>query len=247
MIVDIHAHLVPKQYLAEEHLKVMSEFSIDKSVVVAAAWGLLSFDDFSKANDFILTDSSSFLGVLIPFAVINPLHGGMALEEMDRRVAEGFKGFKLLPHKHGAYTVDSPLVDPLIEKAVELDVPVFVHTDFNNNFCTPYQLVQLARRHPKAKLIMGHMGIDPEMIRFVPHLVKEAKNLYLDISCTPDMPELVIAKPVQVLGSHRILFGTDLPELHAMLAIKKVELAKIRAQDKENILGINACRLLQLQ
>lgn len=246
MVIDIHCHIAEQRYTAENVVETMDEFSIDKAVVVYSATRLLRPADFLRANNFVTEATKKFPRRLIGFTIVNPLYEDEAFREVDRCIAQGLKGIKLLPPAHGFYNIDSPIMNPLVEKAIELDMSIFIHTDFNMRICTPYQLAVLARRHPKAKLIMGHMGIDPEMIRFVPDIVKDLENVYLDISNTPDMPELVVTKPVEVLGSHRILFGSDGPTLHPIFPLKKIEMAKISEKDKENILGNNARRLLGL-
>lgn len=246
MIIDIHCHIAEQEYTTEDEIETMDKFNIDKAAVTYFATSLLQPDDFLKANDFIIRAVKKFSQRLIGFCVVNPLYRDKSLKEIDRCVAQGLKGIKLLPPAHGFYNIDSPIMNPLVEKAIDLDIPIYIHTDFNVKICTPYQLAALAHRYPKAKLIMGHMGIDPEMIRFVPDIVKDLENVYLDISNTPDMPELVVTKPVKILGSHRVLFGSDGPELHPIFPLKKIEMAKISEEDKRNILGNNARRLLKL-
>jgi predicted TIM-barrel fold metal-dependent hydrolase len=252
MIIDIHCHLMPSFHTAKDRIKIMDKFHIDKTVVFLGAGGLLRLNDFVDANNFIIEATKEFPQRLIGFCIVNPLYKNEALNEVERCINQGLHGIKLLPTaqgwdtEYGFYTIDNPIMNLLVEKAIELDIPILIHTDFNAKVCTPYQLVSLARRYPKAKLIMGHMGIDPEMIRFVPNMVKDLENVYLDISTTPDMPELVITKPVKVLGSHRILFGTDGPELHPILSLKKIEVAEISEESKRNILGNNAQKLLKL-
>jgi len=251
MIIDIHCHLMPPFHTTKDRIEIMDKFHIDKTVVFPGGGGLLCPNDFVDANNFIIKATREFRQRLIGFCMVNPLHKDEALNEVDRCINQGLWGIKLLPPTgwdtdYGFYSIDNPIMNLLVERAIELDIPILIHTDFNAKVCTPYQLANLACRYPKAKLIMAHMGIDPEMIRFVPHIVKDLKNVYLDISTTPDMPELVVTKPVEVLGSHRILFGSDGPELHPIFPLKKIEMAEISEESKRNILGNNAQRLLKL-
>jgi len=252
MVIDIHCHLIPSFHTAKDRVEIMDKFHIDKTVVFPSGGGLLCSNDFVEANNFIIKATREFPQRLIGFCMVNPLYKDEALNEVDRCINQGLHGIKLLPTAqgwdtdYGFYSIDNPIMNLLVEKAIELDIPILIHTDFNAKVCTPYQLVNLARRYTKAKLIMAHMGIDPEMIRFVPDIVKDLENVYLDISNTPDMIELVITKPVKILGSHRILFGSDGPELHPIFPLRKIEMAEISEESKRNILGNNAQRLLKL-
>jgi len=69
---------------------------------------------------------------------------------------------------------------------------------------------------------MGHMGIDPDMIRYIPDIVRKNDNIYSYISNTPDMIGLVTENPVKELGVERLLFGTDSPELDIFFPLKKL-------------------------
>jgi hypothetical protein len=252
VIIDFHCHVGIKESMwgrwendGKSQVKAMDKYGIDIAAIYAVPSLLATVEQFQKENEFILNAVKQFPDRLVGFCTINPLHEKKALQQIEQYISERMKGIKLYPPGSG-YPIDSPIVDPIIEKAIELDVPVSIHTDYSTKLCTPYQFATLARRHPKAKLVMLHMGLDSDMIYFTPEIVKGLDNVYLEMSGTPPIPKHVIERPVQILGSEKVLFGTDHPAHNAACVLKKVEEAEVSQKDKENILEKNAKKLLKL-
>jgi predicted TIM-barrel fold metal-dependent hydrolase len=225
----------------------MDECGVDRSVIFSPSSGLSSPKDFIDANSSIRDAVAMHPDRLVGFCMVNPMHGNGALDEIKRaRHDLDLIGIKLHPPLHGHYFVDSPIVYPLAELAVELDMPIIFHSDWNNLACSPYQICGLARRYPEAKLIMGHMGVDPWMTGQLVELVADVPNVYLETSGTADSPKAVVTLPVARIGVERLLFGSDAPGGDPRLAIMKVRLAGLSPQDEAAVLGLNAARLLRL-
>ncbi|MBI4280264.1 MAG: amidohydrolase [Armatimonadetes bacterium] len=254
MIIDAHAHIGDrvgiwgrKRHAPDEHVRLLDASGIDKSVVFSVSSGLLAPQDFVAANDYVINGVREFPGRLIGFCMVNPMHGPAAIEEIRRTLdGHGLRGIKLHPPLHGFYFADSPFVYPVVEEAIRRDVPITFHTDFNSLCSSPYQVCGLARRYPEAKLILAHMGLDPQIMRELYPLVAEFKNVYLDTSATPDSPKTVIALPVERLGAGRLLMGSDAPGMDPRLAVMKVRLAGLSPVDEAAVLGGNVARLLKL-
>jgi predicted TIM-barrel fold metal-dependent hydrolase len=181
---------------------------------------------------------------------VSPLHGKAALAELERCFERGAKGIKLNPRKHGGYPLNNEELDPLMRLARELDIPVITHTDTNDIQCTPYQARMLALRHPEVTLIVAHFGLDGTAIHWVPEVVKDAPNIVLDCSATPDMPYYVFNRSCQIIGADRILFASDSPDLSPEVNLVKLQVAEeeygLSKEDKRKILGENAARVLKL-
>jgi predicted TIM-barrel fold metal-dependent hydrolase len=167
------------------------------------------------------------------------------LEEIDYCINElGFSGIKLWVSCHA----DEPCVFPIIEKAIELRVPVLQHTwykrwgkDNEPGESTCEHFATLAKRYPQAKLIAGHVGGDWE--RGI-KVVKPYSNIFADI-CGSDNYSGYVEMAVRELGADRVIFGTDMPGRSMASQIGKVIGAAIPDADKEKILGENMERLLQ--
>ena len=251
MIVDAHVNVGIreqiwglKKHTPEDQIALMEKCDIDLACIFSPAPGLIRPEHFIEGNDYVAEATRLFPDRFIPFAILNPWYRSEALDELNRNLDRGFAGIKLYPPGHGFYPIDSPLVDPICEAAIENDVAVLIHTDFNTKICSPYHFAALARRYPEAKLIMAHLGMDPDVIHFIPDIIEDLPNAYVEISCTPDIPEAAVGRPVKRLGSRRVLFASDAPGLAPELAILKVELATLDKEDHEEVMGKAFMRLI---
>lgn len=252
MIIDFHCHVGMTDSMwgrwendGKSQVKAMDKYGVDIAGCFAVPSFLATVEQFQEQNDFVLNAVKQFPDRLVGTCTVTPLHGEKALQQIERYVSEGMRAIKLYPPGSG-YPIDSPIVEPIIEKAVELGVPVCIHTDYSNKVCTPYQFATLASRYPEAKLVMLHMGMDSDMVYFTPEIVKDLDNVYLEMSATPPIPNHIIERPVQILGSEKVLFGTDHPTHNVPCVLKKVEEAQVSEKDKRNILENNAKKLFKL-
>ncbi len=91
---------------------------------------------------------------------INPGFTKAALEEIERCKANGFVGVKM----YHQYRMDDPVQFPIVEKCIELDMPILMHAG-KLNFEPESQprisqgeyFAHVAQRYPEASLIMAHI------------------------------------------------------------------------------------------
>jgi hypothetical protein len=106
---------------------------------------------------------------------------------------------------------------------------------------TPYDLVELAARHPDAKLICGHSGGDWErgirIIRSTPSLTLELAGF--------DPAAGVAEMALRELGPERLIYGSDTGGRSFASQIAKVRGADIPDSAKRLALGGNLRRLLK--
>jgi predicted TIM-barrel fold metal-dependent hydrolase len=244
---EIHGKI---EHSPEIWIKRMNKIGIDKAVVFPFVSGLLTHEDFKNANNYILQAIKKYPEKLIGFCTITPMHGKWALTELQRCVENGIKGIKLYPPGHGFYPIDGAFMDPIMEFVAKNDLIILTHSDFNTKICTPFHVVNLAERFPEVTIVMAHFGEDPDVCHWVPDIVKKVKNIVLDTSCTPDIPESIFSRPINIIGPERIVFGSDAPTLSPEVNLKKLEIAEeiynIPKEVKKKILGENAARILHL-
>ena len=83
-----------------------------------------TLDEVREANDHVLEAMAAHPDHLLGFCYINPRHGSDAMAEIDRCVVRGgMAGIKLWV----SCKASDPLVDPVLERAAELGVPVLQH------------------------------------------------------------------------------------------------------------------------
>jgi len=239
MIIDAHAHLgcMLDHGIRVEDKEVVDEesrASIDKLCV-----SVLSVN-FIEGNRHVLKAMKDYPTKILGYAYVNPQYGDEAVKELETCVRNyGMIGVKLHCNL-GGYYIDSPIVFPVLERAVDLDVPLLIHASGLN------EIISLADFFPEAKIILAHMGAIPcfngDWINTI-LLAKKRDNLILDTTgSTVDAG--MIETAVKIVGPERIVFGTDVPLLNPFVQIAKVRTARISEDDKELILGENMAKII---
>jgi predicted TIM-barrel fold metal-dependent hydrolase len=161
------------------------------------------------------------------------------ISELRRAKEElGLAGLVLHPMMQG-YEANDPLVFPLVEEALRLNMLVYV-TGGAPLLAVPYKIADLAGRYPEGRFIMGHAGWDFHFD--VLYCVEACANLWLETSKN----ELAnLESIVRSGGVRRLLFGSDYPFSTYESEIAKVHLTPgLGEGDAERILGLNALELL---
>jgi len=152
------------------------------------------------------------------------------LEELQRGLELGMQGVKLAPSfQH--YPLDGPLLEVACEFAHE-------HSQFIlNHYWGPTTLLRrLCTRYPNACFFTGHSTTEHV------DLVRDVDNLYI---CTcPFLGWRQTEQHVELYGSDRLLFGSDLMDLPITWGLGPILYARIPEADKRRILGGNLRRLM---
>lgn len=237
--IDAHAHIghfggwVKLDKTAEALIAQMDEFQIEKTLLCAEP-NTLTLEAAEKYPDRII-------GLVYP----NPWDGEKAVKEIyDYVQNKGFRGIKANPLKH-AYVADAELMDPIMEAAKDLNIPVFMHCG-HPPYSLPWSIALLAERHPEVKLVMIHMGHGHGV--YIDAALKMAKrypNLYLEMSGMP-MPAK-IKEAYEEVGAERILFGTDAPFHPAAVEAMKVLTSGLGEKELADVYYHNCAKLMGLE
>src|SRR6266516_4080855 len=166
-IWDVHCHLsgVPGRAPAERLTQLIAfadRMGIERlCVFMGMKWSHdPTPEDMRQQNDEVLAALQSWHHRAFGFVYLNPNHVEESLAELDRCVRDGpMVGVKLWVARH----CNTPELDPIVNRAAELEAPILQHTFVNTlgnlpGSSTPMDLAELARRHPKVPLICGHTG-----------------------------------------------------------------------------------------
>jgi predicted TIM-barrel fold metal-dependent hydrolase len=200
-------------------------------------------DDMRRQNDQVIEAVGHSGGRALGFVYLNPKHTDESLRELDRCVRDGpMVGIKLWV----AVRCNERCLDPIVEHAVRLRVPVLQHTwtKVTGNLpgeSIPTDLAELARRHPKASFIAAHVGGDWESgiraIRAVPNVSAEV--------CGSDPTAGMVEMAVRELGAARVIYGSDIGGRSFASQLAKVHGADVPDDAKRLILRENLRRLLE--
>jgi predicted TIM-barrel fold metal-dependent hydrolase len=226
-----HYHLMPEDLLAQ-----MDELGIDQTVLIPADRYIAV--DNAEGNDFLLRIVAHWPDRFWGFATVNPWYGERAVAELHRAIGAGLVGVKLDPILQGFLLCD-PLVHPLVETAIELNVPLYFYTGTPIN-ALPLQLSELAQRYPEGRFIMGHMGNTDFWID-TPIALGQAPNIWGEIS-----PNLAAAvnRIIEAGFADRLIFGSDAPMTDLRLEVSKIEYWHASDAQRAAIMAGNLLHLL---
>jgi uncharacterized protein len=261
MIIDVHVHTRSPghRYDPEEiatSIRLARQAGIDRVVQLhnlirhpANAEGYTELSPspavVQQSNDLAMRIVAEHPDFYTGFCYLNPAHDpDFTLAEIERCVVAGnLRGIKLWIAVHAT---DARL-DPLMQRAAELDIPVLHHAWYKadgqtGNESTAAEIADLARRHPHVSIIMAHLG----GVRWRGVLdIKPYPNVVVDTSGAQPVAGLV-EYAVGQLGPERVVYGSDWPLRNYAVQKARVTGAKISDRAKAGILGENAARLLHL-
>lgn len=253
LVIDCHAHYGHSRHWVPYHdeqglLTTMDRIGIDM-LCISSLMALHS--DHRAGNDEVIALTKKYPKRFVGFAVVNPCYTNELEAELERCFQhQGIRGIKIHPASYvHDYPIDGRDYEPVWAFAKRRHCPVLTHAGprSERHNLGPQLIAEVARRHPEVKLIIGHAGSYDSWTALDEHIeiVREHDNLFLDIS-TMNRFYRSVDYMVERVGSERVLFGTDGP-FHSFIAeFGAVVYARISDEAKENVLGRNMARLLNL-
>jgi predicted TIM-barrel fold metal-dependent hydrolase len=238
---------------AEELLASMDEAGIDLSVALNIGW--VSRELCVKTNDYILDSMSRYPTRLIGFCAIQPKAGDAAIVEMERCAKAGAKGIgELRSDVQGFDLADKTTMKPLVDAALKHDLIFLTHSSepagheySGKGSITPDILYSFITAFPNLKLVCAHWGGGLPFYALMPEVAQAFANVFFDTAATVFLYKPEIFEQVsRIIGSDKILFGTDYPLMHQNRVLAQIQSAQLPEEDKAKILGANAQKLLHL-
>lgn len=251
-IWDMHTHLdgvegaTPEARMAEL-VRHMDRLGIERIILSQGYDQYIrnpTPDEVREENDRVMRAVRHFPDRAYGSVYLSPTNVEFCLEEFDRCVRDG--PMVSLGELEADVRCNSPALDPIVERAIALKVPILQHTWIKTNGSdpgesTPYDLAELARRHPQAQFVCGHTGGNWELgIR----AIRDVKNVCAGIAGS-DPTSGFVEMAVRELGAERVVYGSDAGGRSFASQMAKVVGAEIPDSAKELILGGNLRRLLR--
>ena len=200
--------------------------------------------DVTLGNDAMLEIASREVSRVRMFVTVNPNYTEHALREIERCVARGAIGIKLLASRRA----DDPLLDPIAEVAADHGLPVLHHIWQHRRREWPSQeisdgadLARLAVRHPGANFILAHIGGGGDYAHTFPAVV-DVPNVFPDLSGS-GVDRGMLDEAVAILGASRLLWGCDLTIETGLAKLRALEVIGLSADALADIRWRNAVRL----
>jgi predicted TIM-barrel fold metal-dependent hydrolase len=143
----------------------------------------------------------------------------------------------------------------VMEICADRDVPVLFHTNEpvghaypGKTPVQPSEIYELLKRYPSNKIVLGHWGGG---LFFYSLMKKEVgdvlRNVWFDTAASPFLYHPQIYRVAsEVLGSEKILFGSDYPLINPKRYFEEMELAGLSRESVREICGENAANLLSI-
>jgi len=236
---------------AEELIASMDEAGIDLSVVLNAGW--VSQELCVKTNDYILDSVSRYPKRLVGFCSVQPRAGDAAIAELERCAKAGVRGIgELRSDVQGFNLADKTTMKPLVDAALKHNLIFLTHSSepvgheySGKGSITPDILYSFITAFPNLKLVCAHWGGGLPFYALMPEVAKALANVFFDTAATVFLYKPEIFEQVsRILGSDKVLFGTDYPLMHQNRVIAQVQSARLPEEDKARILWANAQKLL---
>ena len=200
--------------LAELWARELDRHGVDRAALMASLPG-----DHESVRTAVRAHPDRFFA----WAMVNP-------RSWDAATFSGIRAACLFPAMHG-YSIQDPIVEPVLEWAGQMKRAVFVHcgalsvgvrqklglsSPFDLRFSNPIDLHAVAARHPQVPFIVPHFGAG--YLREALMLADLCPNVYLDTSSSNrwmryqephvDLRQ-VFRHALDVVGPNRLLFGSD--------------------------------------
>ena len=241
--------------------------------------------DARASNDYLADIVARHPDRFRGFAAVALQDPQAAAQELDRAVNSlGMCGALVNDHTNGHY-YDEPQYDVFWSKLEELDLPLYLHpgappadswhvVDGRPELIGPLwtwgaetaahalRLVfgGVFDRHPRAKLILGHMGenlpyqlarLDSRYLRQRDRVLLRRPSEYfgdnISITVSGVWSQAALAGAVQALGAHAVMFAVDYPYEFTAEAVAFFDAAPLSADERAQIGHANAERILRLK
>ncbi|MHB9027293.1 MAG: amidohydrolase family protein [Candidatus Latescibacterota bacterium] len=187
---------------------------------------------------------------MIGCASVNPALDSGAASELERAVKEyGFKGVRLSPIAHD-YPIEGEMVNPVLEKARDLGIPVTVDSDAEN--CRFSRIAVMAAKFPEVTFILD-MGFRPRAYppgmpagKEFTETAQKYPNLYFGITALTASEPHHIKSIAAAAGPERMIFGSSAPYGIPLFAVWGVRHAELGTEAERLIFGENLKRVYKL-
>jgi uncharacterized protein len=202
--------------------------------------------DVTAGNDAMLDIAARESARVRMYVTVNPNYTDHAVKEIERCVARGAVGVKLLASRRA----DDPLLDPIAELAGERGLPVLHHIWQHRRREWPSQeisdgsdLARLASRHPKASFVLAHIGGGGDYAHTFPAVV-DTPNIFPDLSGS-GVDRGMLDDAVAILGASRLLWACDLTIETGLAKLRALGVIGLDDDALADIRWRNAARLFR--
>ena len=239
---------------ADELVASMDKDGVDISVIVNIGW--TTHELCVETNDYILESVARYPKRLIGFCAVQPNSCDAAIAEIERCAKEGIKGVgEMRPDMQLFDFRDEEVMQPFIEVLSKHKLILLTHSsepvghDYpGKGGITPDMLYPFIASFPDLTIVCAHWGGGLPFYALMPEVKRAMSNVFFDTAASPLLYNLqVYNQVIQLVGSDKILFGSDYPLLAQDRLLKEIRSLDLPEEIKSLILSGNAQRLLGIK
>jgi len=237
----------------DELLQTMEEHGIQRSVIFGFPWE--KTEHFRRHNDYIIESVQRHPDKLTGFCCFSPLSPN-APSEVRRCLDAGLAGVgELAVYQSGFSEKIIRSLHGVMEICADRNVPVLFHTNEPVGHVypgkTPVELSEiyaLLKQYPSNTIILAHWGGGLFFYSLMKKEVRDVlKSVWFDTAASPFLYDPQIYRMAgEIVGTDKILFGTDYPLISPKRYFKEMELAGLSEESVRGICGENAAKLLSI-
>ena len=245
-ILDFHAHMhnLNSMYLPAQTPESMIEVMrrCNTRLTVFCSHKALSYAAFEEPYNLDVAKKYSEWFLAYHAVIPGQTDPKTAVSRMDANRAYYF-GFKLHADWDACKLTDD-LYKPFLEYLDARRLPALLHTWGGSAYDGVDEVEKIAGRYAGATFICGHC-FHGDWINGA-KMIRDHPNLYCELTAVMD-DRGAIEMLCDVVGSERVLFGTDVPWFDTHHGIGAVLSADVTDDDRRNIFYRNGEKLLQKQ
>ena len=238
---------------AEDLIVAMDENGVQQSVVFGFPWK--NFETTKTHNDYILGAVAKYPKRLKGFCCVDP-KSDLSANEIIRCLDAGLSGVgEIAFYNNGIDLSTQDQLAPIMDICRKRNVPVLLHAnepighDYHGKSpMTINQIFGLINRFKNNFIVLAHWGGGIFFFNLLKKEIKETlENVYVDTAASPFLYDpLIYQIALQIIGSDKILFGSDYPLIKSERYFKEMETCGISKDDQEKICGRNAVKILSV-
>lgn len=236
----------------EEMLASMDAAGVERSVVCGWPWrdhGLCR-----EHNDFLAELVNTYPNRFSWLGIVNLAEQGAAAE-VERCASLGACGIgELNADAQGFRWTDARIGQEAMSAAVKLNMPVLIHCSEpvghaypGKGTATPDQLLPFIAANTELRIVAAHWGGGLPFYELMPEVARACRNVFYDSAASTYLYQWDVFSAVErIVGSKRILFGTDYPLLKQSVFLKRTLEAGISHDGLPSIMSENAAAVFGL-
>jgi len=236
---------------ADELVASMDRDGVDISVILNIGWA--THELCVETNDYIMESIVRYPKRLIGFCAVQPLSSEAAIAEIERCAKGGIRGIgELRPDVQMLDLNGGEVMEPLVDVVREHKLIMLFHASEpvghrypGKGTVTPDTLYPFIERFSGLPVVCAHWGGGLPFYALMPEVKKAMSNVYFDTAASPFLySSQVYSQVSQLVGSDKVLFGSDYPLLAQRRFLKEIGSLDLPQETKNLILFGNARRLL---